>query len=192
MNQHEFQVILGSLLGDGSLRRKTPGSNTLFQEGHSIRQRDYLEWKAWALSRFSPRIHILTSSRGHPAIHLSTCVSEELNLFQESFYPLGKKQVSPDLTIKLDDLGLAVWYQDDGSYNRRTGSSQLATCGFSPLENRWMAESLFPQLFDLHPRVGFIKREYPLLRFSRADTLLLIKRVSPFIHPDLAYKIGGY
>lgn len=46
------QVIIGSILGDGSLRKRGINCNTMFIEGHGIKQKEYLLWKAKILNFF--------------------------------------------------------------------------------------------------------------------------------------------
>ena len=51
----QLEIITGSLLGDGSLRKvyNTSKMNSLFTEKHCIKQRDYLNWKFDELMPFS-------------------------------------------------------------------------------------------------------------------------------------------
>lgn len=53
LTKREFQILLGSLLGDGSLvfgRNKFPQ----FRETHGDHQKEYLGWKYREFSRFNP------------------------------------------------------------------------------------------------------------------------------------------
>ena len=55
-SEKTMQVLYGSLLGDGSLQKNTLNSNAFFQEGHSIKQEEYLIWKANNLEKLKPKI----------------------------------------------------------------------------------------------------------------------------------------
>ncbi|MEK6881088.1 MAG: hypothetical protein AABY22_15825, partial [Nanoarchaeota archaeon] len=50
--QRAEQVLLGSLLGDGSLRNLKKRKNTLYIENHSLKQKEYLLWKRDILDNF--------------------------------------------------------------------------------------------------------------------------------------------
>ena len=50
------QVLLGSLLGDGSLEINKGGKNAFYREIHSSKQKDYLLWKNQFLKIFNTKL----------------------------------------------------------------------------------------------------------------------------------------
>jgi len=111
VNNEEFQVLIGSLLGDGCIIIPTGCKNAIYEEPKKSSDEEYLKWKAKILRRFGPR---LCYANGY--IKLYTRVHPELTELRKRWYPNGKRSIVPGDVEKLDALGLAVWYQDDGSY----------------------------------------------------------------------------
>ncbi len=129
-------VILGSILGDGSLKIQNGYRNAGLQIRHSEKQKEYLVWKARALSEvarekgvsvqrpdgYSQREKWRFVSRNTPALtelHRRTHVQNRL---------VVKRSWLNELT----PLSLAIWWCDDGSligYGARKGV--LCTDGFT-------------------------------------------------------------
>jgi len=119
-----WQVLIGSLLGDGGLKRNTGGRNRstcrnyYFCTAHSEYQRPYVEWKREKLAIFHPS----RVAKRRP--EFSTCS----HLIFTNLHPLvyspqftRRTDLIPELAYTgLDLLGLLVWFLDDGS------------CGFGP------------------------------------------------------------
>ncbi|MBL7056556.1 hypothetical protein ISS07_06590 [Candidatus Woesearchaeota archaeon] len=51
------QVLLGSLLGDGYLRKFRKSRNAHYKEVYSVKQKDYLLWKNDYLKIFDTKVH---------------------------------------------------------------------------------------------------------------------------------------
>lgn len=122
----EYQVVLGSVLGDGSLSRRNASGGAQFRTSHAADQLPYLQWKA-GLFR-SP----LPISLAHPGglgviggrqvvrqSHYSAAMptSAELLRLRESAYSGEPNEIVVEdwWAGELDALALAVWYQDDGT-----------------------------------------------------------------------------
>lgn len=117
-----FQIIIGSMLGDGCISKSKDCANYTFCEGHGIKQYDYLEWKFNKLASLFPR----WSSRKNPLIY--TPHHPMFTKLRDDFYPLRskcRKGIIPmDLVSKIDLFGLMIWYLDDG-YLGTTKSGRL-------------------------------------------------------------------
>ena len=196
----EGQVLLGSLLGDGSLWMGNQSRTPSFKEKHSIKQTEYLEWKAKELNRLGPKLKLRHYKEKRPYLQLSTpCLSDFLPL-RHTFYPEGKKILPLNLLAQLGALGLAIWYMDDGSWTLDLGSQRgrgrLYTESFGQESNEWLAGEFFPQQFGLGPRVLSVKPKNPrwktkfFLTFTRSETEKLLQIVEPYIHPSMRYKLG--
>ena len=115
LTEIQRSIVIGSLLGDGSMRCKT---NALLEINHGIRQKFYVDWKYQHLAQF-----VLTppkSRRGNGkrvAYRFTTRSLPELTPFYWWFYP-NRKKIIPD-NLLLDPLSLAVWFMDDGCKSYR-------------------------------------------------------------------------
>lgn len=145
-SESQWQVLLGSLLGDGSItgpERNLQGMSFV----HCENQRKLLEFKHQALfslgvsdmrwgpgggieKKSGPKIHGRFNAAGNAAFSRFV---DKAGIRRE-----GKKRVTAEWLDKLGPLGLAVWYADDGSANTHTAKDgtvstivQISTHGFS-------------------------------------------------------------
>ena len=113
LSEVQHAIVVGSLLGDGSMRCKT---NALLEINHSARQRSYVDWK------FSHLADLVTTppkrragNGGRVAYRFVTRSAPALTPYYRLFYAEGRKRVPK---LELDSLALAVWLMDDGCRSR--------------------------------------------------------------------------
>lgn len=92
--------------------------------------------------------------------------SEYIKKLEQLFYPNGVKVCPKNVINKLDDLGLAMWYADDGStvlvqYNPSTKSArsrraQICTDSFSKEEHD---NIILPELKQLGLTPSYVERD---------------------------------
>jgi recombination protein RecA len=113
LSEVQRQIVIGSLIGDGSMRCKT---NALLEINHSFDQRSYVDWKFSRLSDLvaTPR-KVRGGNGGRIAYRFVTRSVPALTPFFHLFYTNGRKRV-PELS--LGPLTLAVWFMDDGCKSR--------------------------------------------------------------------------
>lgn len=126
MNQYERNIIVGSLLGDGSLALYGKSKNAYYREHGCTEQLNYRLWKVEQLSRLDFKFDkdSKTGKIHSPSNPLYTDL-------QKLFYKNNRKVVTEE-NIKLLDhaIGLACWYMDDStliidSTKRKDGSIYL-------------------------------------------------------------------
>jgi hypothetical protein len=110
-------VIVGSVLGDGHLR-KIEGRKFAFLEiQHSVKAKEYCQWKYEILKDICtspPKIRMMDEKR--EVIRFQTREHPEIEEIYQNFYKTGKKAIPKNFT--LDPLALAVWFMDDGSKSK--------------------------------------------------------------------------
>jgi hypothetical protein len=114
LTQLQKSVIIGSILGDGYLRIFPGRKNALLEINHSLKAKDYVDWKYAILRNVvnSPP----KSRKGNGAriaYRFYTKQLPELTALLKQFYRNGRKIIPDDLVINPEIL--AVWYMDDGS-----------------------------------------------------------------------------
>lgn len=172
------QVLIGSLLGDGSIPSR--GKGACFSEGHSIKQLDYLKWKVGLLSpRFGGNLSIW-----HKMASFHTRSHPKFAEMRRLWYPNGKKVVPEEELQKLNELGLAVWYQDDGSYNYSQHVCALPI--YSRKGQETAIQKWFVERWGLNPHITY----GPTLQFSVKDSDKLLHLIAEHIHPSMVYKLG--
>ncbi|MEK6833432.1 MAG: hypothetical protein AABY32_05270 [Nanoarchaeota archaeon] len=191
VSQEEHDLIMGSLLGDASIRQRE--KNSCFRVAHCIKQKEYIEWKLellkhFNISEFEVRKRII-NEREVNMIHLSTKTHPVFNYYRNLFYVHGRKKITLEILNQLTPRSLAVWICDDGSYDNKQGYIILCTNSFSFEEHKLMKE-FFNEKFELDPTIGFRDGKYYYLRFKQEDTKKLIEIIKPFIHSSMIYKIG--
>jgi recombination protein RecA len=199
LSDSQWQVILGSVMGDGNLSKpmRTTDHSARFRMGHGAKQAPYLEWKISLLGN----IPNSRSKNSKGAVFADFTPLAELGELREIVYQGdGKKHFAWDYLKKLTPLALAIWYMDDGSFTVRSkgvqertsgGSGRIAICveAMSP----GTRGRLLQYLRDTHGLdVKLIQsgaRQKALLVFTTAATAKFQKLVAPHIHPSMDYKL---
>jgi intein/homing endonuclease len=176
------QVVMGGLFGDCGIYKK-PQNNPYLQEQHSIKQKEYMEWKKTILSRKLRTVEIAAASGFS---------DNEMVGFRSGCSPLllpylNLRKNPWDWIPKLTGLGLAVWYMDDGCAGN---GFRLSTENYTEEENLKLAEALRERFgFDLS--VNKYTRDgatYYYLKGGVAEKRRLVEIVRNHIHPEIAYK----
>src|SRR5438477_8387823 len=113
LSEVQHAIVVGTLLGDGSMRCKT---NALLEINHSVDQRTYVDWKyrqLVELVRTPPKVR--NGNGGRVACRLVTRSLPVLTPYFRLFYEAGRKRI-PE--VELSPLTLAVWFMDDGCRSR--------------------------------------------------------------------------
>lgn len=192
LTQEEHDLIIGSLLGDASIRQRE--KNSCFRVAHSIKQEEYIKFKLnllknFNISEFQRRKRII-NNREINMIYLSTKTHPVFNYYRNLFYKNGKKMITQEILKQLSPKSLAIWICDDGSFNNKQSYIILCTNSFTLEEHKLMKE-FFKKKFELNPTIGFRDKKYYYLRFKQEDSKKLIEIIKSFIPKSMLYKIGG-
>jgi hypothetical protein len=191
VSQDEHEMIIGSLLGDASIRQRE--KNSCFRFSHSMEQKNYAEYKRnilinFNISEFREVKRRIRNDFIH-AVDFSTKTHAIFNYYRNLFYKNGRKIVTKGILEQLTPRGLSFWICDDGSYDNRQGYIVLCTNAYSFGEHELIKE-FFNKKFSLNPTIGFRDNKYYYLRFKQEDSKKLIEIIKPFIPKCIKYKIG--
>ena len=108
------QLILGTLLGDGFLvRRKGRGQLQLSQ---SVKQKEYFYWKLNKLKGFIvAQLRETKSGFGGRFLNVSSLSALSLGSYMDLYRNKKDRQPTFEWLNKIGNLGLAVWFMDDGT-----------------------------------------------------------------------------
>lgn len=180
LSEVQREIIVGSLLGDGSMRCKT---NALLEINHSVHQKSYVDWKyrhLLELVRTPPKAR--NGNQGRIAYRFVTRSLVELTPLYRLFYESGRK-VIPE--VALTPLTLAVWFMDDGCRSRRAVylNTQQFTVGAQ--------EALLEMLRDQWSINGTLNKDkaYYRIRISVGGTAKFVELIEPYVIPELRYKL---
>ena len=188
-----LQLIIGSLLGDGSFTKACPSAYCL-SIVHGEKQLSYLKFKESILKKYNlaSGINICSSYDKRYGHAYTSCKlkSRTNNVFREirdKYYKgKGKYIINTEIFEKLSPLGLAIWYLDDGYVTKHS-------CIFStvsiPLETQVKLADIMQKKFDLHFTVGHNDNSMYL---CASDFSKLKNLISSYVPEDLKYKLEPY
>ncbi len=183
LTEDQRQLVLGSSLGDGSLR-KTGTHTATFRVGHGEKQTEYANWKYEMLSPLTREFGKVGNGQGFDTFSAATFADFRSHLYNEQ----GKRTISDDVLNALDARGLAAWYSDDGSF---AGNFERWGNGKSSLYNASLKGADREKVVDYFERIGIGRpKDFGRgFRFSGEQTHCLHEMIAPFIHPSMQYKI---
>lgn len=197
LTEDQEQIVIGSILGDGSLRKKrTENSATQLRINHGSKQAEYCRWKEAVLSPW-----IGYSYAEERRVGFDTIPMPELNRFsfRQSDYKWGQQNrdcVIPDVAFeKIGLLALAIWYLDDGTFAGNyakwgKGKSRLYCVKF---ENRKDMLVVFEKKFGLTAKLddkGFVFNSENTYKLHGMIAHLVPECMQYKIHPDFRGKFN--
>ncbi|NYH76749.1 recombination protein RecA [Actinopolyspora biskrensis] len=198
LNEQQWSVVLGSLLGDGNLSpNRRDRQDVRFRMGHGQQQAAYLEWKTELLGNLS---HSRTRNE-HGAEFADFAPLPELHeLYESVYFGDGKKVVSWDYLKALTPLALAVWYMDDGCFTLRSkGAQERTRSGSGRVEicvevlSEGSRERMAQYLRDTHGLDVTLcskgEREVATLRFTTAATARFHELIAAYVPSSMEHKL---
>jgi recombination protein RecA len=198
LGDQQWQVVLGALMGDGSLSpNRHDRAGVRFRMGQGAEQVEYLDWKVSLLGN----IPCSRSTNDKGAVLADFTPLAELGELRRSVYfGDGKKHLSWDYLKALTPLALAVWYMDDGCFTLRSKGMQERTAGGSGRieicveamgsDTRERLVEYLRDTYDLDVKlVSRGARKMSVLQFSTAGTVRFQRLIAPYAHPSMEYKL---
>jgi hypothetical protein len=174
------QVIIGCVLGDGYMRKKT---HAHLQVTHSIKQKDYVDWKYKVLNNLVIKPPSAYKGNGiRIGYRFFTRNLPVLTPIHDLFYSNGVKIV-PDHLI-LTPLSIAVWYMDDGSKSYRSCYFNSQKLDLKSQNNLMDSLSRFGVKSNLNKDKSYFR-----IRVTTSSTPKLLAMISPHIIKSMRYKI---
>ncbi|OBJ49484.1 intein-containing recombinase RecA [Mycobacterium asiaticum] len=198
LSDQQFQVVLGSLMGDGNLSPNPRGRNGVrFRLGHGSKQLEYLRWKTALLGNIQHTVR--ENAKGASFVDF-TPLPELAELRRAVYLGDGKKFFSEEYLKALTPLALAIWYMDDASFRLRSkGLQQRTDGGTGRIEIcvEAMTEGTRVRLCDyLRDTYGMDVRlrtagsaGKAVLTFSTASSSKFQELVAPYMAPSMEYKL---
>ncbi len=193
---HQFDVVVGSLLGDARLEYRSVGARSpitaRFRVHHGEKQKEYVFWKYEILKDLVERVPRELSwdnpKRGSHEVswYFHTRSLRKFGILNQYFYDKKIKVLPKHIFDLLNPRSIAVWFMDDGS-NVGNGIT-LNTHGFSKFEQERIVD-FFKESFELNPTVVRDRTKWKI-SFGKYDFEKFISIVRPHIIPSMAYKIA--
>jgi len=198
LSDQQWQVVLGSLMGDGNLSPNGRDRDGVrFRLGHGAAQSGYLDWKVSLLGNIP--VSRRENEKGHVFADF-TPLPELAELQRTVYMGNGKKTITEEFLKALTPLALAIWFMDDGSFTLRSkglqqrtegGSGRIQFCVEAMTEGS--RDRLVEYLRDTHGldvswRLSGSSRK-AVLTFSTHASRRFLEMVAPFVHSSMDYKL---
>jgi recombination protein RecA len=193
LSEQQRQLVLGSLMGDGSISPKPPhsggpGIKSRFGFGHGPKQNAYAQWKAGLLDG----VPLSISPHAKGGLMVETTPLVELDALRESVYLGDKKVFSWDYLKEMTPFALAIWYMDGGSFavRRKDGSAGQSDISVEAMEqgSRRRLTALLSESYGLSCKLidGAGKA---VILFDRDGTEALHRLIAPYVPESMSYKL---
>ncbi len=142
-----IEVILGTLLGDGSLKVNRGYANARLSFRHSTVQKEYFFWKVNLLrescsQKFFWEQPAEKEDKGSAKLRFQSAALPELTEIYRLITKRGKRRVNRKWLNQLTPLSLAIWWMDDGSLTVNSRRGVFCTDSFSYEEQKVIARYL--------------------------------------------------
>ena len=194
LTEDEFQIIIGTLLGDGSISLNKSNNLGTLRFTHSNKQKNYCIWKTQKLKRLmyfersfkeNSRLDSRTNNvyKSHCAISKQTVYFKDIHdRWYSNINGKNIKHINKTDLYKLNELGLAVWFMDDGCHE--DSGYLIATMCFSD-EDLQIIKNFFKDKWNIDIAIRSNKEIYISSKFRSKFKSL----ISPYIHSDCVYKL---
>lgn len=198
LTKEQKSVIIGSLLGDGTMRIGKGAINANLKIEQGIEQKAYVMWKykflkPWVFTkpklsyRYDSKRNKYPKSRWFRTIRHPVLTEIYHQFYTSNGYLTGRKIIPSSLD--LNPLTLAIWIMDDGS---KTGNQiDISTHSFQ-LQEIKLLQGILTSRYEINTRYREDSgRGYRLFCASKEDTEKLTSVISPYIIPSMEYKINS-
>ena len=201
LSKNVRDIILGSLLGDGSLAINPKYKSPRFSFRHSIKQKEYFFWKVEMLKEIcGESCYWLQGSEKKPdgwGTAKYRFQSKALSSLTEIYNLTHKRVLGTKVRVtrkwlnQLSPLSLAIWWQDDGSLVSDSRQGVICTDGFS-LEEIEIIHQYFKNVLKIETKIGRVSNQekYRIWIRSSEELKKFLRIIIPHIFAkSMLYKI---
>jgi recombination protein RecA len=201
LSESTRDIILGSLLGDGSLAKNPKYKNARFSFRHSIKQKDYFFWKMQMLQEIcGESCYWLQGTEKKPDgwgtkkyRFQSRALPSLTELYDLTHYRVSgtKVRVTRKWLNRLSPLSLAIWWMDDGSLVSDSRQGVICTDGFSLKEVK-IINQYFKNILKIETKIGRVTHQdkYRIWIRSTEELKKFLKIIIPHVFTkSMLYKV---
>lgn len=180
LTDEQFSLVIGSLLGDGHLAKTTSGY--AFRVNHSLKQKDYVDWKYNKLCDF-----VNSMPRQSGSCYYFRTVSHLTFARLRRIFYRGNRKIIPERFIEttMDALILAIWIMDDGT---REGRQLRINSQCFLQEEQEFLQSVLRAKLGIDTTLNRDKQKLRL-RVSAKSMEHVRNLVMPYFIPSMLYKL---
>lgn len=199
LNQIQKNLLIGTLLGDGSFQTFSDGKTWRYRAVHKLAHESYIFHKYEILKDFCetfPKLSIVKDSRTNKEYSrytFQTTTQEDFRFYGNLFYKkisqnYWTKTIPSNIATFLTPQALAYWYMDDGAlkWKGKSNAVRICTDSFSTneinilkktLENKFSLKISIQKKNNIQ-RLSVLEESYPKLR----------DLIFPYLLPSMYYK----
>lgn len=181
LNNDQYQILIGSFLGDGHIQTLKNGRFRLAMT-HGKDQHDYCKWKA---SMFGINSIRYIKENGYSKKEAYQFATKTFYLFNE--LPKTKTSVPQWMLDDLDEKGLAIWFMDDGSINKKAFNINISTDSFDEDSQKRIIIKL--NSIGIECKYINYKKTYYKISINEKGSKNLIRLIHRYIHKNILYKL---
>lgn len=189
LNDDQYQIILGSFLGDGHIDNQGKSRYRL-KVIHGKDQKEYCDWLS---NIFDCKLNYIEKN----GFSQSEAYKFQTRLFGlNKYFPKTKTSCPQWILDDIDVRGIAIWFMDDGSITRRWKngmSGTISTCSFDEDSQKRFVEKF--KSLNIECEYRKYNDNFYLI-FNKNGLNNLLELISPYIHPNFKYKsnknVGSY
>lgn len=181
-------VLLGTVLGDGTIKTSPSGTSQAVKWAHSDKQKDYLDWTIAALGDLAKLSESYASGYGskmHTALtRFDHSIMEYFSGFDKPFGVIPQWVAN-----NLNPISFAYWYMDDGSLThapKQLDRMSFSTYSFNENAHAILIEGL--KKFSLNPVIQNSSKGFTI-RLNSEDTDFFSALIAPYVPPSMQYKL---
>lgn len=177
------EIILGSLLGDGSLVISKRYKKPRFEMRHSILQKDYFDWKASLLKEISSekscRIQPPDGWSKLEKVHYRSLSHPSLVEIYNLTRCRGKFCIEEKWLNILTPISLMIWWLDDGSLVRNSRQGLFCTEGFKYKDLLNLCKYL-KQRWNINTKIGRRGKYHQIRIYSTEELKKFLRLILPY------------
>ncbi len=207
ITQRQRAVVMAAALGDGHVALTGSKMRARLSMRHGVAQKDYLDHKIRLLGnlvRSGPHYDNGAGTYSKTGTYAAATLSrpEIAQIHRELYGDAGRKRITRAYLEQLDELGLALWYLDDGSlvtannkYERVGGGTSVYPATRSTFSTYcFAAEEVAETCSWLQERWGIegrmsVTAKGPVIWLTLAGTARLHELIAPYVPPCMEYKL---
>lgn len=186
--------LIGTILGDSSMTGKVMKSIVV---GHTEPQYDYLLLKQAIIEGYCPVGSTIKEKINKTGYQLYSTSHHKLTAIYNLIYSENRKVISKELLSKMDEVGLAALFMDDGCKETKVlsdGRRVIANYKFSihsfPREQVELLSSWILETYAIESKVYLKHEKYPVLKITKHESKEKFSQlIEPFVVESMRYKL---
>lgn len=195
LSTRQKEILFGMVLGDAYVQ-KTGKNNSRLRLEHSLKQKDYIDWKYNQFQNVFQskpvsvkRVHPKTK-RMYEYLRLQSHSSPVFGKLQKTFYNTDGKKILPEnlQKILMSPLTIAVWYMDDGYYDKRDKSALIYLHRLADEELDRLVQVFYQQHDIVAKWYCRPDKQACQLNFTGKNKDRLMELINPYLVSSMRYK----